>query len=264
MIPKIIHYCWFGNNKKSTLILECIDSWKKFLPDYEIKEWNESNTDLKNSFVNVAYKLKKWAFVSDYVRLVKVYEYGGIYLDTDMLIIKNLDFFLKDKCFFGAENSNFFNCAIFGANSKNEFLKKCIDYYDNLLILDDFNFNTVIIPDVITKIFISEHNFNHNFVNIVELNEIVIYPQDYFYPLPFNKIDYQKKFKKYLTENSYAVHLWSASWLEYTEFELIQRRQYFKAFKLTFLNVFFQNRLSILYLKSLIYATLSSFKKNKF
>jgi mannosyltransferase OCH1-like enzyme len=264
MINKIVHYCWFGNNKKSSLVLECIDSWKKFLPDYEIKEWNESNIDLTNSFVKVAYDKKKWAFLSDYVRLVKVYEYGGIYMDTDMLIIKNIDFFLKYECFFGAENLNFFNCAIFGANQKNGFIKKCVDYYDSLTIAEDFDFNTVIIPNVITKIFNFENNFDSSFANIVELNRIVIYPSDYFYPLPFNKMDYKKNYKKYLTENTYAVHLWSGSWLEYTEFELIQKRQYVKAFKLAFFNFFFKNKLSILYLKNLLFSTIFSFKKNEF
>lgn len=254
LIPKIIHYCWFGKSKKPKLVEDCIESWKKYLPDYEIKEWNESNVDLNNSFVKSAYKSKKWAFVSDYVRLIKVYEYGGIYLDTDMLIIRNIDIFLKDKCFFGAENLEFFNCAIFGSTPRNEFLKKCIEYYDDLIISDEVDFNNVIIPKVITKIFSTSYKFNSNFDNIVKINGIVIYPSEYFYPLPYNKIDYQKKYKEFLTNNSYAVHLWSASWVEYTEFEFIQRKQYFKAFRLILFNIFIKKKISIIYLKSLIYS----------
>lgn len=84
-----IHYCWYGGNKKSKLILKCIDSWKKFFPDYEIIEWNESNTDLhENAYIEKAYQEKKWAFVSDYVRMKVLYEYGGIYFDTDVEVIK--------------------------------------------------------------------------------------------------------------------------------------------------------------------------------
>ena len=86
MIPKIIHYCWFGGSTKPKLVKDCILSWKIFFPNYEIIEWNEKNSDLNEPFVKAAYNLKKWAFVSDYVRLTKVYEYGGLYLDTDMLI----------------------------------------------------------------------------------------------------------------------------------------------------------------------------------
>lgn len=89
MIPKKIHYCWYGGKRKSKLILKCIDSWKRFFPDYEIIEWNESNTDLhENAYLEQAYNEKKWAFVSDYVRMKVLYEYGGIYFDTDVQVLK--------------------------------------------------------------------------------------------------------------------------------------------------------------------------------
>lgn len=113
-IPKLIHYCWFGNKKKPQLVEDCISSWKKYLPDYEIIEWNEKNTDLKHTFLKKTYKLKKWAFVADFVRLKVLYEFGGIYLDTDMLMLKSLDSFLDDKCFFGAENETFISAGIIG------------------------------------------------------------------------------------------------------------------------------------------------------
>ena len=94
MIPKIIHYCWFGKNPKNNLILRCIESWKKFCPNYKFVEWNESNFDVNsNLYTKQAYENKKWAFVSDYVRLYALYNYGGIYLDTDCEILQSLDIF---------------------------------------------------------------------------------------------------------------------------------------------------------------------------
>ena len=106
MIPKKIHYCWFGGNKKSKLVMKCITSWKKFFPDYEIVEWNEGNTDLhENKYIERAYQLKKWAFVSDYVRMKVLYDYGGIYFDTDVEVIRSFpDDLLKLPAFTGIES----------------------------------------------------------------------------------------------------------------------------------------------------------------
>ena len=104
MIPKIIHYCWFGKNPKPSDVLEYIETWRKFLPDYEIKEWNESNFDIHcNRFVYEAYHIKKFAFVSDFCRLLALYNDGGIYLDTDVEMKKPFDKFLKHKAFVGYE-----------------------------------------------------------------------------------------------------------------------------------------------------------------
>ena len=96
MIPKVIHYCWFGGGKKPKLAKKCISSWKTYCPGYKLIEWNESNYDLSSApqFVREAAEAKKWAFVSDYVRLQVVYQYGGIYLDTDVELLRNIDFLL--------------------------------------------------------------------------------------------------------------------------------------------------------------------------
>src|SRR5690606_23315459 len=124
--PKVIHYCWFGNKKKPPLVVDCISSWKLYLPEFDIIEWNEKNTDLNHPFLKKTFKLKKWAFVSDFVRLKVLYEFGGIYLDTDMLILKPLDVFLKDNCFFGAEDDKYINAAIIGASKEHPFIKECL------------------------------------------------------------------------------------------------------------------------------------------
>ena len=107
MIPKIIHYCWFGGNDKLESVMKCIESWKKYLPDYEIMEWNESNFNIKkaNQYVREAYDNKKWAFVTDYVRLIALYENGGIYFDTDVEVFKSFDSLLSEKAFFGFEST---------------------------------------------------------------------------------------------------------------------------------------------------------------
>jgi len=165
------------------------------LTDYEVVEWNESNTDLSSPFVKEALRQKKWAFVSDYIRFKKTYELGGIYLDTDMLLLRNLDSFLNNEFFIGAENKNFIGCGIFGTNINNEFLKKCINYYDDLLITENFDFNTVIIPYVLTGIFRKEYSYTDSFNVIVSVKNFNIYPYDYFYPLPYNSLDIKKNIK---------------------------------------------------------------------
>ena len=133
MIPKIIHYCWYGNNKKSKLILKCIDSWKKYFPDFEIIEWNEENTDLhENLYIEKAYELKKWAFVSDYVRMKVLYEYGGLYFDTDVEILKRFpDEILNLDAFTGFESFTVMigPGLVFGCRPGNEIVKMVIDSY---------------------------------------------------------------------------------------------------------------------------------------
>lgn len=131
-IPKVIHYCWFGGNEKSKLIKKCIASWKKYCPDYEIIEWNEDNFNLNiNQYVREAYDNKKWAFVTDYVRLWVIYNYGGIYLDTDVELIKNLDSLLSYDSFFALETSNYIATGLgFGAVKSNEIVKTMMDDYN--------------------------------------------------------------------------------------------------------------------------------------
>ena len=134
-IPKIIHYCWFGNGEKSKVLKRCIRSWKKKCPDYRIIEWNESNCDISALpiYVQQAYENKKWAFVSDYVRLKVVYENGGVYLDTDVQLIKNIDHLLNNHAFFGFENKEFINTGLgFGAVPFSEIVRKLMDDYLNI------------------------------------------------------------------------------------------------------------------------------------
>lgn len=154
MIPKKIHYIWFGRNPLPELALKCIESWKKYCPDYEIIEWNEDNFDIsKNLYAKQAYEAKKWAFVSDYARVKILYKYGGIYLDTDMEILKNIDKLINSQSFTGFEDCKNIAFGIYGSRPKSEILKMLLDSYDNdRFILDNQMLNTKTIVTRLTDI----------------------------------------------------------------------------------------------------------------
>lgn len=204
MIPKIIHYCWFGPNKMSKTDLKCIKSWKKHLPEYKLMLWNEDNSPIDVPFVKAALKAKKYAFSADYVRIWALNKYGGVYMDTDMLALKNLDSFLDCKSFLGKENENTCNAAIMGCEKECTFISNVFERYNNLSFSIE-NIQNIAIPKIITEVINT----------LTDIDKPIIYPPDVFYPLPFEAtsegiFDY----KQYLTENSVAVHLWNASWLD--------------------------------------------------
>lgn len=152
-IPKKIHYVWVGNKEKPKKIKKCLKTWDKYLKDYEIKEWNETNFDISSHpFVEAAYKAKKWAFVSDYIRAYAIYNEGGIYLDTDVLVVDTLDDLLKNKAFVGFENDTHPFTAVFGAESNHPFIKQMLNYYDSVPL--NFNFennNTLSVSNMLIK-----------------------------------------------------------------------------------------------------------------
>ena len=139
MIPKVIHYCWFGKSEKPESVKKCIASWRKFCPDYKIIEWNEDNFDLNCiPFVQQAYQKKKWAFVTDYARLKIIYENGGIYFDTDVELLRNIDKLLLLKGFMGTEDGGFINTGLgFGAVKNHPMLKKLMEDYLSLSFPED-------------------------------------------------------------------------------------------------------------------------------
>ena len=207
MINKTIHYCWFGKNKKPEIVKRCINSWKKKLPDYEIKEWNESNFDIGyNKYTRQAYEAKKYAFVSDVARLKIIYEQGGIYLDTDVEIIKSLNPLLKNKAFFGIESNERVNTGIcFGAEARNEIVKKMLDDYNNIEFCKNNSYDLTPCPIRNSKI-LTEKGFKLN--NTIEkIDDVTVYPSDYFNP----KMSYGHAIA--LTENTYSIHHYAGSWL---------------------------------------------------
>jgi mannosyltransferase OCH1-like enzyme len=238
MIPKIIHFCWFGNKPKSDLINNCINSWKKFAPDFKIIEWNDVNINIEDlpPLVKVFYRLEKWAYVSDYIRLKKLYDYGGVYLDTDMLLIKKIDDFLENDFFIGAESSELINCAIIGVVSKNKLIKKTLDFYceysftDDQFVADKIKSMTITIPVIITNVIKSEYPLLIDWKTLFKNNDIAIFPPEYFYPVPTDFSYDVLNYTKYLSKNSHAVHLWDGSWLEKNELYYLTKGNFFRAF----------------------------------
>lgn len=207
MIPKTLHYCWFGNNPKSKILQDCIKSWEHYCPDFEIKEWNEKNTkSFANPFYKNALRKKKYAFVADYIRAKVLFEEGGIYLDTDMMLLQPLDLLLQYDFFIGEEVSGRINFALFGAPKRHRFLKQMLDFYDAT------HFNVFALP-VITHTFSPIIN-----AQTIGTNEIIFKPS-YFYPLPFeHRLDYYTEF---IQQESYAVHLWDHSWAKVPQLGLL-------------------------------------------
>lgn len=208
MIPKIIHYCWFGGNELSKTTKVCINSWKKKLPDYKIIEWNESNFDINsNQYVKEAYQAGRYAFVTDYVRLYVLYHYGGIYMDTDVEVLKSLDSFLKHQAFTGCENEKNSVTGIIGSEKDHEWIKTLLDYYvDKNFVLPDGSYDLTTNTTVITEI--TSNKFGWEPVNELQFLEegIAIYPFEYFCAKDF------KTGKVHITDYTYTVHHFSGSW----------------------------------------------------
>lgn len=207
MIPKVIHYCWFGGKEMPVQFLKYIESWKKYCPDYEIKIWNEETFDINsNQYVKEAYENKKYAFVTDYVRLFVLYNYGGIYMDTDVELIKPIDDFLKNKAFLGFESMNYIQTAIMASESKLPIIATLLDYYnDRHFINDDGVCDTTTNVKIITNILLQYGLKLDN--KLQNVGDITLYPSDYFCP-----IDWRTK-KKQITNNTYAIHWFAGSWL---------------------------------------------------
>lgn len=206
MIPKIIHYCWFGGKALPDSARQCIESWKKFMPEYEIKEWNENNFDVNSiQYTKEAYSCGKYAFVSDYARFYILEKFGGLYLDTDVEIIKSLEPILKNGSYMGIENGVMVNPGLgMGAEPHSPFLKEVINHYKGLSFLrtdGTINYDTVVFY---TTNILKTFGWTGAEKNIAGIN---IYPKEYFCPL-----DYETGELK-LTENTYTIHHYSATWI---------------------------------------------------
>ncbi len=226
MIPKTVHYCWFGRGKFSPEIEMCMASWRKYCPDYEIKEWNEDNSPMDVPWVRDAYKHKKYAFMADYVRFYALYHEGGIYMDTDMLLVKPIDEFLENGLFLGREDKYNASMGIIGAERENAFNKMCLDFYD------DTRFNMVS-PPIITR-FITPRLFGYGFTEEDTTqhlsNGMVIYKSDCFYPIHYSQEFALEDVMLYTKPDTYGVHLWNKSWTD--ELQLLSKGEYKQGFKL--------------------------------
>lgn len=206
MIPKIIHYCWFGGNPLPQEAQRCIDSWKKYLPDYELHEWNEKVFNISsNTYTQEAFENKKWAFITDYVRLYALKEYGGVYMDTDVEVIKNIDAFLNEKGFSGFERDDAVPTGIMAAEKDNPFVSELLAEYENLHFVKedgtlDITTNVYRITKTAVKYGLKLNNKKQT------VCDFTFYPKDYFCPKNCRTMEIE------LTGNSYTIHHFAGSW----------------------------------------------------
>ena len=213
MISKKIHYCWFGGKPLTNKAKKCIDSWKKYCPDYEIIEWNEYNFDFNEcDYAKEAYESKKWAFVSDYARFKILYENGGIYFDVDVELIKPIDIIVKNGSFMGIENNYKDKKTInpglgLGVESNHKIYKEILDIYHTIHFIDENgNNNLKTVVEYTTEI-LQKYGFS-NIEEIQEIQGIKIYPKDYFNPMNMDT----GKIK--ITDNTISIHHYAASWVD--------------------------------------------------
>ena len=209
IIPKIIHYCWFGGNPISSDSQAYIETWKKHCPDYEIVRWDESNYDFKkNEYMYEAHKLKKWAFVSDYARLDIVLQHGGVYLDADVELIRSIDDLLCDKAFCGFEGSSHVaNGLGFGAVPRFQIVFDLLSMYDMIQFVNsDKSLNLKPGPQYQTEYFVANGLVLNNTLQIID--SMTVYPSDVLAPL-----NYRTRMLT-ITNNTYAIHHYLASWVD--------------------------------------------------
>lgn len=221
MIPKRIHYCWFGHNPLPKLAKTCIKSWKKHCPDYEIIEWNEDNFDISFCplYVRQAYDAKKWAFVTDYVRLQVVYEYGGVYMDTDVELIRSLDPLLKYQAYFGFEDEMNVNTGLgFGAVQGNPLVLEIMQDY-NCLSFGVPGEPIIACPKLNTKVFLKHGLVKENRAQVLA-GDILVLPTEYFCPKSMIDGIVRK------TKNTYSIHHYDSSWI--TPAQQLERKRSWK------------------------------------
>lgn len=219
-IPKKIHYCWFGKNPLPESVLKCIESWKRYCPDYEIIQWNESNFDVNEiQYTSEAYANQKWAFVSDYARLKVVYENGGIYLDTDVELLKPLDSFLKYEGYMGFENEKAVASGLgFGSVAGHPIIKALLDDYMEIpFCRADGTIDTTACPhrntECLKRLGLKADGTRQ------ELQGFQIFPPEYFSPMDWRTGKITK------TANTCSIHHYEASWLSKGELRWIKVQQ---------------------------------------
>lgn len=206
MIPKKIHYCWFGGKEKPKSVKKCIKSWKKFCPDYEVVEWNETNFDMNfNAYVKEAYDSKKWAFVSDVARLYALVNFGGIYMDTDVELIKNPDNLLEYKAVSGFETDQHIMTGFIASEKGFPLFDELLHGYDGAHFIKEDG-SPDLTPNVerMTKLCLENGLVLNDTFQIV--NDFALFPHVYFSPKDHNDG------KIYKTEDTVAIHHFAASW----------------------------------------------------
>ena len=210
-VPKVIHYCWFGRRPLPALAVKCIQSWRKYFPDYEIKEWNEDNFNVNSiAYTREAYKSMKYAFVSDYARFWILYHYGGLYFDTDVEVIRPMDDILENGPYMGCERDNTEEGITiapglgFASEAKSDVLKALLNEYNNRHF-DPDNIDITIVG--YTTEYFKQRGFK-NEVSIQQVDGFTIYPKEYFCPALLN-------LSKNITKNTRTIHHYAGTWLPF-------------------------------------------------
>ena len=216
MIPKIIHYCWLSGDEFPPLIKTCIDTWKEQLPDYEFILWDTNRFKLEsNIWVQQAFDTKKYAFAADYIRLYAIYNFGGIYLDTDIEVLKSFNNLLERPYFTGAEGLGIIEAGVFGAEKNSPWVKQCLDYYDGKSFINtDGSYNTLTLPRIMMAQISKVRTIKEIHPDKVEIlqqtndNDILyMFPKDFFCAKNHGTGVIEK------TENTYSIHHFAMSWI---------------------------------------------------
>ena len=224
LIPKTIYYCWFGG-KKSQSVIDCISNWQEKLSEYQIVEINEDKKELfdvekecqKNLWFKTVWENRMWAYVADYARLKVLYERGGVYFDTDITVEKDITELLeKNKLVLGWEDKQFINFAVGVVAAGNQLIKEMLDFYND----DIWHSKLYMIPHIVTYILKKHYDLKPP-NEVTENKDILVLPQDYFYPIPIGL----KDATEYVTENTYTIHWWDASWTK-SNIDYFMRNKY--------------------------------------
>lgn len=233
MIPKIIHYCWFGKNPLPKQVLHCIESWKKFLPDYEIKEWNEDNFDVNEiQFTREAYRLKRYAFVSDYVRIYALYHEGGIYIDTDVEVLKSFGNKIDNRSFMGIElRGRQIATAVLGSEPKEKWAADMMCYYQNMPFIKWWGkLNSTPNPLLFNRLF-EKYGFDYLDKEYVLENGTHLYPSMIFCGKDYETGNY------IITEDTICVHHFAGSWVDKDNRTIDKWRRLFRNLKLKYFSL---------------------------
>lgn len=208
MIPKIIHYCWFGKKELGIEEKKCINSWKKKLPGYQIMEWNEDNFDIQNSceYVRQAYAEKKWAFVSDYARLFALKQYGGIYLDTDVEVLKSFDSVLDNEAFMGVESKYSLCTATIGAEKDSHIIDEFLDLYDGRVFNRGGKIDSTPNSKIIFNYLVEKYGYEYEKEMKKEVGKLTIYPESFFSPINCYTM------RECIRDETISVHRYAATW----------------------------------------------------
>lgn len=225
MIPKIIHYCWFGGKPKPPLAEKCLRSWKRFAPDFELREWNESNFDMLSAplYVRQAMEAGRWAFVTDYVRLVALTCYGGVYMDTDVELVKPLTPYLHHRAFAGFEAVDRVQTGLLACEPGFDLFRKFLHHYDTAVFLrEDGSADITTNVEVLTRLCVRHGLVLDNSRQCVA--GLTVYPKEVFCP-----VEYETG-KLHKSRKTVCIHWFSASWhtqqeLDQIEREKLQKRQ---------------------------------------